>query len=38
MKQFVENNFTYKNNKNQRISIDTFNREYSEVVSPSSLK
>jgi hypothetical protein len=36
MKQFVENNFTYQNNKNQRTSIDTFNREYSEVVSPSS--
>jgi hypothetical protein len=36
MKQFVENNFTYQNNKNKRTSIDTFNREYSEVVSLSS--
>jgi len=36
LKRFVENNFTYQNNKNQRTSIDTFNREYSEVVSPSS--
>jgi len=36
LKRFVENNFTYQNHKNQRTSIDTFNREYSEVVSPSS--
>ena len=33
LKRFVENNFTYQNNKNQRTPIETFNREYSEAVS-----
>lgn len=35
LKRFVENNFTYQNYKNQRTSIETFNREYSEVASNS---
>lgn len=36
MKRFVEDNFTYQNVKKERIPIETFNREYSEVSSPSS--
>jgi hypothetical protein len=36
MKRFVQNNFSYQNNENQRTSIHSFNREYSEVASPSS--
>jgi len=36
MKKFVEQNFTFLNNKNKRAAIETFNREYSEVKSPSS--
>jgi len=31
MKKFVEQNFTYQNTKKQRIAIESFNREYSEV-------
>lgn len=38
LKRFVENNFTYQNSKNKRTSIETFNREYSEVASPSSFE
>jgi hypothetical protein len=31
MKKFVEENFTYQNSKKERIFIETFNREYSEI-------
>jgi hypothetical protein len=36
MKRFVEANFTYQDAKNNRIPIEKFNREYSEVSSFSS--
>tara|TARA_R110001592_G_scaffold346470_2_gene639099 strand:- start:2552 stop:3541 length:990 start_codon:yes stop_codon:yes gene_type:complete len=36
LKRFVENNFNYQNTKKERLPIKSFNREYSEVSSPSS--
>lgn len=36
MKRFVEDNFTFKNTKKERIPIKTFNREYAEVCSSLS--
>jgi hypothetical protein len=36
MKRFVEDNFTFKNTKKERVPIKTFNREYAEVCSSLS--
>jgi hypothetical protein len=36
MKEFIENNFTYKDPKGEKVPIKKFNREYSEACSPQS--
>ncbi len=36
LKQFVEENFTYRNANNERLPIKTFKREYSEAISVDS--